>query len=435
MITQEEYILRRQTLASRLPEDSIAIIPAASDMLRNGDSHFRFRQDSDFYYLTGFNEADALLLITAGKNGKSYLFNLARNPVLEQWNGPRLGQEGARLTLGIDEAFPLEKLEAQLPLLLSDKQAVYFAIGRYPIWATRILNAWNVVKSQSRKGIAAPEAFCDLVPILSEMRLIKSPAEINLMRKAAEITVAAHKRVLRTCQTAQYEYQLEAEIVHECYRQGCQNVAYNSIVAAGSNACVLHYSSNNQVLKSGDLLLVDAGSEFENYASDVTRTFPINGQFTTEQRQIYQLVLDAQQAGINCIKPGNPWDEAQRTIVDIITRGLVKLGLLQGEVTELIAKEAYKPFYMHHSGHWLGLDVHDCGRYKLHNQWRPLMPGMVLTVEPGLYINPGSVGVDRRWWGIGVRIEDDILVTPDGCDNLTRDLPVEVDEIEAFMRG
>ena len=435
MMTQEEYRLRRQALASRLPENSIAIIPAASEVLRNGDSHFRFRQDSDFYYLTGFNEADALLLITAGNTSISYLFNLARNPVLEQWNGPRLGQDGACETLGIEKAFALDELESQLPILLSDKQAVYFAIGRYPVWASRILSAWNVVKSQSRKGITAPEAFCDLVPILSEMRLIKSNAEIDLMRTAAQITVAAHKRVMRACQTAKYESQLEAEIIHECYRKGCQNVAYNSIVASGNNACVLHYSSNNQALTSGDLLLVDAGAEFENYAADVTRTFPINGKFTTEQRQIYQLVLDAQQAGIRCIKPGNPWDEAQRTIVEVITRGLVKLGLLQGEVTELIAKEAYKPFYMHHSGHWLGLDVHDCGRYKLHNQWRPLMPGLVLTVEPGLYINPATAGVDSRWWGIGVRIEDDILVTPDGCDNLTRDLPVEIDEIEAFMRG
>lgn len=432
MVTQKEYQARRRELASRLPVDSIAVIPAASEVLRNGDSHYRFRQDSDFYYLTGFNEPDALLLISAGT---SILFNRPRNPAEEQWTGMRLGQDGACKALGVDAAYSIAELKARLPELLMDKQAIYYAIGQRPVWAKQILDAWQVVKKQGRRGVSAPEAFCDLAPILGELRLFKSQAEIDLMQRAAHISVAAHQRAMRACSEASHEYQLEAEILYEFSRQGCRSVAYDSIVAGGSNACILHYTENNKPLQSGDLVLIDAGGEFENYAADITRTFPINGRFSPEQRLIYELVLRAQKAGIAHVKLGCLWDEIQRTIVEILTAGLVELGLLRGSIDELLEREAYKAFYMHQSGHWLGLDVHDCGRYKLDGKWRQLEPGMVLTVEPGLYIPSDFDGVDRRWRGIGVRIEDDIHVTPDGYKNLSGDLAVEVDDLEALIRG
>lgn len=435
MITVKEYQKRRLALAARLPSNCIAVIPAASESRRNGDTHFRFRQDSDFYYLTGFNEPDALLLIVGGAKGESVLFNRARNPVEEQWTGTRLGQEGACDELGVDSAFPLDCIDTHLPELLADRPSVYYFMGRYPLWEARILNAWQVVKGQGRRGIAAPAAFCDLAFIMGEMRLFKSDAEITLMQRAASVSVVAHQRAMQRVKMAQHEYQLEAELLHAFVQEGCRNVAYDSIVAGGNNACVLHYTENSRALKQGDLVLIDAGAECENYAADITRTFPVNGRFSEEQRLIYEWVLRAQQAGIACVRPGCLWDEIQRTVVQVLTTGLVELGLLQGVVDELVEKGAYKPFYMHNSGHWLGLDVHDCGQYKIDGQWRALEPGMVLTVEPGLYISEGMSGVDSRWGGIGVRIEDDILVTHDGHTNLSVALAVDIDEIEALIRG
>lgn len=434
MITQQEYKSRRHHLATQLPSGCIAVIPAARETLRNGDAHYRFRQDSDFYYLTGFNEPDALLLITSGPETVSFLFNRPRNLAEEQWTGKRLGQDDACSVLGVDLAFPLAELDTRLPELLADKQAIFYTIGRYPVWESCIQQAWQIVKNQTRRGVKAPEAFCDLAPILGEMRLFKSKAEIELMKQAGRITVTAHQRAMQACSHAKYEYQLEAEIIHEFTRQGCRSVAYDSIVANGANACILHYTENDQPLKSGELVLIDAGAEFENYAADVTRTFPVNGRFSAEQRAIYELVLRAQKAGIACVRPGCVWDEVQRTIVHVLTDGLVHLGLLHGQVDDLIASDAYKPFYMHNSGHWLGLDVHDSGRYKIDGQWRQLEPGMVLTVEPGLYIHEG-LDVDERWWNIGVRIEDDIHVTRDGHENLTGALAVDVDDLEAMVRG
>lgn len=435
MITQQEYQMRRKALATRLPSDCVAVLPAAGELFRNGDAHYRFRQDSDFYYLTGFNEPDALLLVNAGTDGQSILFNRPRNPAEEQWVGKRLGQERACDVLRVDAAYSLASLDAKLPELLAGKQAIYFALGRYPVWEQRILAAWEIVKGQVRRGVIAPGAFCDLAPMLGEMRLIKSTAEIALMQRAAHISVTAHQHAMQACRKADYEYQLEAELLYEFSRQGCRSVAYDPIVAAGGNACVLHYTENNQPLQRGDLVLIDAAGEFENYAADITRTFPVNGHFSPEQRSIYELVLRAQKAGIACVKPGCFWDEIQRTIIQILTEGLVDLGLLHGSVDELIEGGAYKPFYMHNSGHWLGLDVHDSGLYKQHGAWRALEPGMVLTVEPGIYISPDIDGIDSRWWNIGVRIEDDILVTPDGHKNLSGDLVVEIDDLEAFIRG
>ncbi len=431
MFAASEYQARRCLLTMRLPSNSIAIIPAAHEACRNGDVHYRFRQDSDFYYLTGFNEPDALLLITSTA---SFLFNRPRNTAEEQWSGKRLGQDDACSVLGVDFAWPLADVDTRLPELLADKQAIYYSIGRFPGWEARIQQAWQVVKGQTRRGVKAPEAFCDLAPILGEMRLFKSDPEIALMQQAGRITVTAHERAMRASTKSTFEYELEAEIMHEFIRQGCRSVAYDSIVAGGANACILHYTENNQALRQGDLVLIDAGAEFENYAADVTRTFPVNGRFSAEQRAIYELVLRAQQAGISCVRPGCIWDEVQRTIVYILTDGLIELGLLRGNVDDLIATDAYKPFYMHNSGHWLGLDVHDCGRYKTDGHWRALESGMVLTVEPGLYIHAG-LDVNARWLNIGVRIEDDIHVTHDGHHNLTGALAVNVDDLEALVRG
>lgn len=434
MITQQEYQARRKKLAQNLPAGSVAIIPAAHEALRNGDAHYRFRQDSNFYYLTGFNEPDALLVVIAGQDGQSILFNRPHNPAEEQWTGKRLGQERAVSELGMQAAFPVDSIPDELPTLLGGKSAVYYAIARNPELEKIIRQALIVVKGQVRRGIKAPDSLCDLEPMLGEMRLFKSTAEVALMRKVAHISVAAHIKAMRQCKQMQHEYQLEAELIYEFVRQGCRNVAYDPIVGSGENACVLHYTENNQALHQGDLVLIDAGGEYENYAADITRTFPVSGKFSPEQKSIYELVLKAQKAGIAAIKPGIAWNVAQQTIIHILTAGLCDLGILQGDVKDLIASEAYKPFYMHNSGHWLGLDVHDSGVYKINGEWRLLEPGMVLTVEPGLYISSHTPGVDKRWWGIGVRIEDDVLVTETGHDVLTGALPVDVADIEALMR-
>lgn len=434
MISQDEYKARRQRLAAQLPEHSIAIIAAAQEITRNGDTHFRFRQDSNFYYLTGFNEPDAVLLISSGSNTRSILLNRPRHLEQEQWTGPRLGQEGACTELLMDSALPINSLEDELPKLLAGYQSIYYLLGKAPKLEQQIIQAINQLKALVRRGVQAPECLVDLAPLLGEMRLIKSEAEIALMRQAAKISVSAHQQAMRCVATARMEYEVEAELLYYFSRQGCRSTAYDSIVGSGKNACVLHYTDNNQPLCPGELLLIDAGGEYGNYASDITRTFPINGTFTPEQRSIYDLVLKAQRAGIAAIKPGVAWNSIQTVIVRIITQGLCELGLLHGDVDALIGNEAYKPFYMHQSGHWLGLDVHDAGQYKINGQWRPLVPGMVLTVEPGLYISQNIPGIDPRWWNIGIRIEDDVLVTNDGFDVLTADLIVDADEIEAFMR-
>lgn len=434
MISKQEYQARRKKLAQLLPSNSLAIIPAAKELIRNGDAHYPFRQNSNFYYLTGFEEPDALLVILAGQEAQSLLFNRPRNPAEEQWTGKRLGQEGALAELLMQAAYPIHSLNDELPNFLAGKSAVYYPLAEQVDLDKTLMQALNVIKKQARKGLKAPDTLCDLEPILSEMRLFKSPAEIELMRMAANISVKAHKRAMRLCKQLEYEYQLEAELIYEFARLGCQSVAYDSIVAAGENACVLHYTQNNQALRQNDLILIDAGGEYQGYAADITRTFPINGRFSPEQKSIYELVKSAQRAGIAEIRPGIAWNIVQQTIVKILTAGLCELGILQGSVDDLIAKEAYKKFYMHNSGHWLGLDVHDSGSYKINNEWRTLESGMVLTVEPGLYFSSDST-VDERWRGIGLRIEDDVLVTETGHDILSADLPVEVDEIEALMRG
>jgi Xaa-Pro aminopeptidase len=430
-----DYKARRQKFANQLPVDAIAIIPGAFESIRNGDVHYRFCQDSDFFYLTGFEEPHALLIVTSGKQSESILFNQPRVLAEEQWTGSRLGQDDASHRLQVDKAFSIHHLQSRLPELLMNKQAIYYPLGKHPVYEKMVFEAWEHVKGKTRKGILAPQMFVDIAPMLGEMRLIKDAFELSCMREAARISIAGHRRMMERCRHLKTEYELEAEFLYEITRQGCRGLAYDSIVAGGVNACTLHYTANNQQLKSGELVLVDAGGEYQHYAADITRTYPVNGRFTTEQRLIYELVLRAQRAGIDCIKPGAFWHTIQETMVRILTEGLVELNILQGPVEQLIENEAYKPLYMHSSGHWLGLDVHDVGAYKENGSWRTLKPGMVLTVEPGLYISPELEQIDSRWKGIGVRIEDDIHVTADGYENLTAALPVHVDALEDLVRG
>ncbi len=434
-MVQQGFNSRRQTLAKQLPAKSVAIIPGAKAILRNGDADYRFRQNSDFYYLTGFDEPDALLVITSGESSESILFNNPRNPMQEQWTGLRLGQEGAIDQLGMQYAYPISELPQRLPELLAGQQVIYYTLGHNLEWDEQILGAWKVIKGQTRRGVQAPGTFVDVSTVLHEMRLFKAPLEITCMRRAAELSSAAHLRAMQAASRVTYEYQLEAELLYGLNLRGCRNVAYDSIVAAGANACILHYTDNDKPLKPGELVLIDAGGEIDNYAADITRTFPLSGKFSAEQRALYQIVLKAQQTGIQQIRPGLAWNEIQRGIVYEITHGLCDLGILKGHVDDLITQEAYKPFYMHNSGHWLGLDVHDCGAYKINGTWRLLQPDMVLTVEPGIYIQAGMPGVDERWWNIGIRIEDDILVTENGYENLTKILPTEIADIEAIING
>lgn len=435
MITQEEYQKRRQVLCSQLKPGSIAIIPSAVEVLRNGDAHYRFRQDSNFYYLTGFNEPDSVLCLYADDKIESYLFNRPRDPSQEQWTGRRLGQDNAPHVLNVTKAYSIENFAEELPNLLASKTAVYFPLGKHEKYEDLVLQTLQFLKNGVRKGIKCPAMLGDLEPIINEMRLFKSEAEIQLMRQAAQISIKGHKKALQKCREFTNERQLEAELLYSFIQEGARNTAYDCIIGCGENSTILHYNQNDNPLIPGALVLIDAGCEFDNYASDITRTFPVTGQFTEEQRLIYELVLKAQKAGISIIKPGIQFNKIQEVIVKILTQGLVDLGLLEGNVEELIENEAYKPFYMHNSGHWLGLDVHDAGIYKVDGDWRELRSGMVLTVEPGIYISKGLLNTAERWWNIGVRIEDDILVTEEGYENLTADLPVEVDDIEALMRG
>ena len=430
MISSEEYQKRRRLLTKMLPAGSVAIIGAASEVLRNGDAHYRFRQDSNFYYLTGFSEPDSLLVLMA--NGESYLFSLPKDPAKELWTGARLGQDAAKQKFNLSEAFPLDMLNTILPSLLIDKSAIYYVFSNQNTQSIIQMAVTNL-KSQARRGQNFISGYFDLEPIIGELRLFKSEAEIGLIQQAVNITVLAHKRAMQVARRKTFEYELEAELIYEFYRHGARYTAYDSIVAAGSSACTLHYTDNNQALNKGDLVLIDAGAEYENYAADITRTFPVTGHFSDEQRKLYQLVLDSQQAAIACIKPGIAFGEIQATIVKYLTEGLWELGILKGNLEDLIQNKAYIPFYMHNSGHWLGLDVHDSGKYTENSKSRLLEENMVLTVEPGLYISESISKIDKRWLGIGIRIEDDIVVTKDGCRVLSEALPSKLDEIEALM--
>lgn len=438
MITKEEFAARRQRFMAAMQANSVAIIAAAPEQLRNGDADYLYRQDSNFYYLTGFPEPDAVaVLIPNRSEGSFILFNRSRNPEMEIWTGKRAGQVGACEIYGADQAYPIDELDARLPELLLNQQHIYYAIGKQAQWDEQVAAWLRKVPAKARSGASVPYELININVILDEMRLFKSPAEIELMRQAAAISAAGHKRAMRACRADQYEYAVEAELLYEFVRQGARAPAYNSIVAGGENACVLHYVDNNAQLREGDLLLIDAAAEYQYYAADITRTFPVNGRFNESQRALYELVLKTQLAVMELIRPGTSWERLQQTAVRMITTGLLELGILPGspnQVDELIEQQAYKRFYMHNIGHWLGMDVHDVGSYKPDGVWRLLQPGMVLTVEPGIYIAPHSAEVDAKWWGIGIRIEDDVLVTETGYEVLSAGVPKAVSEIEALMQ-
>jgi Xaa-Pro aminopeptidase len=433
---QSEFKKRRKQLMQRIGEGNIALIASASMHARNRDVNYPFRQDSDFYYLTGFNEPDALAVFVPGRTrGEYILFCREFDAKKALWEGAHSGLEGATSHYDADDAFPIDDLDDILPGLLENKTKVFYPMGSNLELDHNLLEWINHIRNQSRSGIIAPGELVSIALILHEMRLFKSTEELKLMRRAAEISALAHIKAMKSCKPGLYEYQIEAEIIHHFIDNGLRSVAYPSIIAGGKNACTLHYTQNNSKLKNGDLLLIDAGAECDHYAADITRTFPISGRFNEAQKQLYQLVLDAQTAALEQIKPGLPWNSAHDASVEVLTQGLLDLGLLKGKLKKLIKDEKYKQFYMHRIGHWLGMDVHDVGDYKIKDKWRLLEAGMVLTVEPGLYIPPDCKSVDEKWRGIGIRIEDDVLITPTGHEILTSGVPKSIADIEALMEA
>jgi Xaa-Pro aminopeptidase len=433
---QTEFKRRRKQVMQQIGKGNIGIIASAPNQTRNRDVDYPYRQDSDFYYLTGFNESGALAVFIPGREqGEYILFCREFDDKKALWEGAHSGLEGATSHYGADDSFPIDDLNDILPGMLEGKAKVFYPMGRDSDLDHKILEWINHIRVQSRKYITAPGELVSLEHIVHEMRMFKSAAELKLIRRAVEVSTQAHIRAMQICKAGMYEYQMEAEIVHEFMKEGLRAVAYPSIVAAGKNACVLHYVHNNTKLRKGDLLLIDAGAECDHYASDITRTFPISGRFSPAQKQLYELVLAAQYAALAEIYPGNPWNKAHEASVQVMTEGLVELGLLQGDVNTLIEEEKYKEFYMHRIGHWLGMDVHDVGDYKINEQWRLLETGMVLTIEPGLYVQANCETVDPKWRGIGIRIEDDVLVTKQGHEVLTAGVPKTVADIEALMQA
>ncbi len=430
-MTYAPHAARRHALIETIG-DGVAIIPAAPERIRNRDSHYPYRFDSYFWYLTGFREPEAALVLIGGKVPRSILFCREKNEEREVWEGFRYGPAAARDAFGFDEAYPFNELEQKLPELIANRDALWHALGHDAAWDARIVAALNAVRAQTRAGKHAPAQICDLRQPLDRMRLVKDTHETALMRRAADITSAGHRRAMHTCRPGLAEYALEAELSHEFRVRGAAGHAYPPIVAGGSNACVLHYVENDKPLADGDLVLIDAGCELEGYAADITRTYPVNGRFSPVQRDVYEIVLAAQAAAIAAIRPGVPFIAYHDAALRVLVRGMVDLGLLAGDIDGLIESEAYKPFYMHRTGHWLGLDVHDAGEYKDGEAWIALAPGMALTVEPGLYIRPAA-NVPAHLHGIGIRIEDDVFVTAGGAEFYTS-APKTVAEIEETMR-
>lgn len=430
----KEHKRRRKRLMDMMGEGSIAILPTAPVRIRNRDVEFPFRADSDFYYLTGFAEPESVaVLIPDRPQGEYVVFCRERDPKMEVWNGPRAGLEGVCETYGADDAFPIGDLDDILPGLLEDKERIFYNIGHEPVFDQRVVAWVNQVRDRVRSGVSAPDEIISPNHFLHEMRLYKSRHEVKLMRKAAKISAIAHKRAMQVCRPGMMEYQIESELNHEFMQHGARYSAYPAIVGGGANACVLHYVENRDALQDGDMLLIDAGAEYEGYASDITRSFPVNGRFTKEQRVIYELVLEAQLAAIEQVQPGNHWNDPHEAATKVLTQGLIKAGILKGRLKSLMKDKVYAQYYMHRTGHWLGMDVHDVGDYKIEGEWRTLEPGMVLTIEPGLYLPRGTEGLDKKWWDIGVRIEDDVLVTKDGHDVLSKGVPKTIAEIEAIM--
>jgi Xaa-Pro aminopeptidase len=434
MIPMKEFAERRRKLMERMAPDSIAILPAAPERVRNRDVLHPFRQDSDFHYLTGFGEPEAVLALIPGReHGEAVLFCKERNPEKELWDGFLVGQDGAIEQYGLDDAFPITDIDDILPGMIEGRSRVYYPLGKDPAFDTRVMEWVKTIRSKVRAGAHPPGEFVALEHLLHDLRLYKSAAEVKVMAKAGKISAEAHRRAMKRARRGGYEYQLEAELIHTFMEHGARDTAYPSIVGSGANACILHYIENSAPLKEGDLVLIDAGCELECYASDITRTFPVSGTFSPEQKALYEVVLAAQYAAIDAVKPGNHWNQPHEAALNVLTQGLIDLGLLSGSVEEAIEAGAYRPFFMHRTGHWLGMDVHDVGDYKIGDAWRQLEPGMALTVEPGLYVAPDNTDVDEKWRGIGIRIEDDVVVTKDGCRILTDDVPKTIPEIEALM--
>jgi Xaa-Pro aminopeptidase len=425
------YAQRRARVLAQM-QCGIAIVPTAPERLRNRDSTYLYRFDSYFYYLCGFNEPEAVLVLIAGESPQSLLFCREKNLEREIWEGFRHGPEAAREAFGLDAAYPIGQLDERLPALMANQAALHYAPGADPDWDARILRWLNQVRTQSRVGISAPQDIHDIRSLLDEMRLLKDEHELALMRRAAAISAKAHERAMRATRSGRMEFEIEAELLYEFRRHGAQYPAYWPIVAGGANACVLHYSDNNARLDDGALLLIDAGCELDGYASDITRTYPVNATFSGAQKDIYELVLAAQAAAIAATGPGVAWDAPHETAVRVLAQGMIDFGLCAGSLDKVIETGDYKRFYMHRTGHWLGLDVHDAGEYKLADKWRPLVAGMTLTVEPGCYIRPAD-DVPKAYWNIGVRIEDDLLVTQDGCEVLTAATPKSIAAIEALV--
>ncbi len=429
-----ECVSRRKSLLQTMLPNSVCIISAASLATRSRDTEYPFRQDSYFKYLTEFPEPDAWLVLSNQQDGLSVLFCLDKDPLAEIWHGRRLGPQKAKSDYLFDHTFCLDELEEQLEALMDGHQHLYFAQGHNPHADELVFATLEALRSAPKQAKSAPCQIIDVRDILDEMRLFKSSWEMDAMRHAAQISIGAHKRAMQFCRPEINEYHLEAEIQHEFAMQGAKHPAYSSIVGGGVNACILHYTENNQSLKDGDLVLIDAGCEYQGYASDITRTFPVSGKFSRPQKQLYQLVLDAQIAAFDWIKPGNTIKQATDVAIEIITQGLLDLGLLKGTLEENLNQQAYRQFFMHGLGHWLGLDVHDVGKYKLDGQDRPLEPGMVLTIEPGIYVAP-EAKVPTEYQGIGIRIEDNLLVTEAGYENLTQGAPKTIDDIEQLMEA
>jgi Xaa-Pro aminopeptidase len=428
----QEFARRRRHLMEHIGRAGVAVLAAAPERTRSRDTLYSYRPDSDFYYVTGFDEPEAVAVLMPGRpQGEFVMFCRERDAMRELWDGYREGPEGVVERYGADDAFPIGDIEDILPGLLERSERVYYSMGVSADFDQRLLGWMQALHARRQRG-HAPNELVDLDHVLHEMRLFKSRREVAAMKRSARIAVAAHERAMRLCEPGRYEYELEAEFAHEFRRNGV-HCSYDPIVASGANACVLHYRSNRDVLNDGDLVLIDAGCEYELYASDITRTFPVNGQFSDPQREIYEIVYEANRAAVAKVVPGNHWNDPHDAAVKTITRGLRELGILKGRLPSLLKQEAYRPFFMHKTGHWLGLDVHDVGDYKVADEWRMLERGMVTTIEPGIYIVADAKGVQKRWRGIGIRLEDDVHVGREGPEVLSEDLALAADDVERLM--
>lgn len=431
-LSTSEFLQRRTRLLAQMG-DGIAVIPTAPELIRNRDSHYPFRFDSYFYYLTGFKEPESVLVLIAGKSPKSILFCRDKDLEREIWDGFRFGPEAAKTEFGFDEAYSITQIDEMLPKLMGNQAQLFYSLGADCHWDAKINRYLNQLREQARAGVRAPEAICDVRQRVDDMRLVKSPYELDVMHRSANIAATAHNRAMQKTKAGKMEYEIEAEFLHEFYRKGAQAPAYTSIVAGGANACTLHYNFNNAMLNDGDLLLIDAGCELDGYASDITRTFPVNGKFTAPQKDLYELVLSAQAAAIDKVNTQNHWNAPHEAALNVLVDGFIHYGLCQGSRDEVLENGSYRQFYMHRTGHWLGLDVHDAGEYKTKaGDWRTLQVDNVLTVEPGCYVRPAG-NVPEHFWNIGIRIEDDVVVTDGACEVLTAKAVKSVAEIEQLM--